>query len=66
MTYVSRQALASMSRPDFLVDVVIRSPRGELRLVCEGLDWDDAVARALSAVDDGLQAEIGESDYEEN
>ena len=61
MAYVSKQDLAQMDRPDFLVDVVMRA-NGTLHMVLEGMDWEDAVLRAQSALEDGLQVEIEESD----
>ena len=60
MSYrVTAEDLATEEDPGFLVDVTTRI-NGRLHMVFSALYWDEAVAKAQSALDDGLQVEIEE------
>jgi len=63
MAYVTKQELLEMPAPDFLVDMILRT-NGTLQVVVEGLYWEEAVHRGLSAMEDGLTVQLEESDVD--
>lgn len=60
MAYVTKQQLLELPVPDFLVDMILRT-NGTLQAVLEGLGWDEAVRRGLSAIEDGLTVQLEET-----
>ena len=55
----SKNEILALDNPGFYVDVVARN-KGTIQASWARLDWDEAVERALSAIEDGLQVEIEE------